>query len=124
MGSSTLSDKIEQATAWRRMSAIGFGTFYGFFKHYIILFSERKSNLKRKISVLWMYLPSLIFVFIFSLSKEMTGSIYQLERGAFGWNNILEQSIWGKIFLVYFFAYFYCGNVADTLFQENLYRSY
>ena len=109
MGSSTLSDQIEQATAWRRMSAIGFGTFYGFFKHYIILFSERKSNLKRKISVLWMYLPSLIFVFIFSLSKEMTGSIYQLERGAFGWNNISEQSIWGKIFLVYFIAYFIVG---------------
>lgn len=109
MGCSTLSDKIEQATVWRRMGAIGFGAFYGFFKHYLILFSERKSNLKRKISVIWMYLPSLIFILVFSLSKELTESVYQLERGTFGWNNTAEQFIWGKIFLIYFIAYFIVG---------------
>ena len=54
MGMSTLSEKAELATVWRRMGAIGFGAFYGFFKHYLILFTERKSNLKRKISVIWM----------------------------------------------------------------------
>ena len=109
MGMSTLSEKAELATVWRRMGAIGFGAFYGFFKHYLILFTERKSNLKRKISVIWMYLPSTIFVLIFSLSDTTTKYVYQLEKGLFGWNNTADRFLWGNVFLIYFIAYFIVG---------------
>lgn len=109
MGNYLISSTVEDATCWRRMGSIGIGFFYGFFKHYVILFSDRKSNLKRKISVLWVYLPSIVFVYLFSISKEISYSVFQLEMSPEGWINTAKPSFWSIVFSVYVVLFFIAG---------------
>lgn len=118
MGGSTLSKKAEQAIIWRKIGVIGVGAFFGFFKHYCILFCEKKSNLKRKISVLWMYLPSVMYVFIFALSEKLSKNYYQMEQGPFGWSNISKNTVINYIFVIYFAIYFSVG-VGRILYYQK-----
>ncbi len=96
---------ISDAMVWKRFAAIGVGTFYGFFLHYVILLTEQEHLLKYIWGKVGIYLPSVFIVYFFALSEKTTAFIYQLVKMKIGWVNISSLNIFLILFDIYICVY-------------------
>ncbi len=94
--------------SWRRFSAVGWGTAYSIFLHFILIISGYNKLLKKWWFYSLLYLPAAITVFAFSVPFGINPNPYNLVRTEFGWTNIAsisEYNIWDWIFFFYYIGY-------------------
>lgn len=92
----------EVALIWRRIASFGWVTLFGLLIHFFIILTEKEIILKKsRWLYLIIYLPVIVFNFIFSLS-EYAKQEYSFEYTELGWINIADNTIWDHLFECYF----------------------
>ncbi len=97
----------ETALFWRRISAIGWGSIYSIFLHFILIITGRDKILSKKWIYVLMYLPALINILCFSLINPIAIGQYNLIHTLNGWIN---QSV--NNYIDWFFNFYYLGFTA------------
>jgi len=95
----------DTALFWRRISAIGWGTIYSIFLHFILILTERNKFLQKKSSYVIIYLPAIITVFIFSLPNTLIKIPYNLVYTSTGWINISVNNFSDYFFNIYYSSF-------------------
>ncbi len=90
------------AVHWRMFSAAGWTTMFSFLLHFFIILTGTKEILKRRWIYILIYLPAIIFLFVFSLYTDFASKLYNLGYTNFGWITVQSQSIWSHFYNVYY----------------------
>lgn len=104
-----LAPNVEICEIWRRFSAIGWGTFYAIFLHFILIITGRMKFSKKWWFYLLLYAPALITVFAFAVPNHINPLPYQLHQTEYGWVNVAENNIWDWLFYAYYISYTIMG---------------
>lgn len=96
---------IETALFWRRISAIGWTTVYSTVLHFILLLTYRNIDIKKKKSLLLLYIPAIICIYIFSFSDKFAVLQYNLVNTAYGWTNVSGNNVYDMFFNLYYISY-------------------
>ncbi len=109
-----LAPDYTNALFWRRISSIGWGFFYALMVQFILNLLENSSLIKSKknkndFKHLFLYIPAVINVYVFGISAELSGRLYNLTRTQFGWRNIALKTVWDYFFIVYYVSYSLIG---------------
>lgn len=91
----------ETSILWRRLASFGWGTAYSLLLHFVLVLTERKRILQRKWLYGLLYIPVLVNIYIFGLSK-MANSRYELVKTANGWINLPLNMKWDLYFYIYY----------------------
>ncbi len=100
---------LETALLCRRFSALGWGSVYALFLHFLILLTGFKPLLKKRLLLLLLYLPAVITIYVFSLSNAITSTQYNLVKIDYGWVNVAVQNGWTMFFQTYYIVYMLAG---------------
>jgi diguanylate cyclase (GGDEF)-like protein/PAS domain S-box-containing protein len=107
----TSSQNLERVFYWRRVAAIGWGSFYALMLHTILELTRANKIIDRpgiKLKFwhyLIIYLPALITIYGFSLSSNITIENYKLIKGIYGWSNSFVNNLWNSFFNIYYLSY-------------------
>ncbi len=106
-GFALATSAVDMATceAWRRFSALGWGTAYSIVLHFILIITGRKALLKKWWSYLFLYLPAVITVLTFAIPSGINPVPYQLQPTEFGWVNVAEHNVWDLFFYAYYLSF-------------------
>lgn len=108
--------------SWRRFSAVGWGTAYSIFLHFVLIISENNKLFKKWWSYPLLYLPAAITVFAFAVPSDINPNPYKFVRTDFGWTNavgIAEYTIWDWIFFFYYIGYIVTALVILFLWNKK-----
>lgn len=107
----------ETALLWRRFSALGWTTFYGFLLHFVLSMNGRKITSRPALFYSLLYIPAVINIYAFAISGSMAEVQYNLVKTRFGWNNISVNNGWDWFFYAYYLTYFIASLV--MLWKNN-----
>lgn len=112
------------ALLWRKVAALGWGTFYAFMLNFFIVLlknsSISKSNNRRfDWKYILLYIPAVISVYMFGIFSEISTQFYNLQKTQFGWRNIAGDSVWDKFFYSYYISYCLFGLVLLVVFSRR-----
>ena len=96
---------LEMCLFWRRVSALGWASIYSLFLHFLLLLTSEKCSPKPWRLCLLLYVPAVINIYVFSISKKMTAVQYNLVRMDYGWVNIAVNNGWDFFFYAYYVGY-------------------
>lgn len=111
-----ISPSEEIVLFWRRIAALGWGSFYALMIIFIVILTRHKmamnTSKEKGIPYRWLlFLPALISIYVFSISNQLTSENYNLVNTYFGWRNISVRNQWDNFFNVYYIGYSIFGIV-------------
>jgi len=95
---------METCLFWRRVSALGWGTFPGILLHYFLILTHRNRLLKQWWIYFLIYIPAMAVIYVFALSHDLAIIQYNLVSTSFGWINIPGNNIWDRVYDGYYFG--------------------
>lgn len=101
---SVMAVDMETSLFWRRVSALGWGTFPGILLHYFLILTHRNKLLKQWWIYLLIYIPAAVIIYVFALSRDLAIIQYNFVRTSFGWLNVPGNNIWERLYDVYYFG--------------------
>jgi uncharacterized protein DUF835/histidine kinase-like protein len=106
-----IADSPEVAYLWMRGGGIGWCFMASLYFHFILIFTKRETFLKRKSTYVLLYLPPLIFLYLFLTTDLIYGQ--QLVKRSWGYTSIPGNIAW--TFFFYYFLQYLLGNyfIAD-----------
>ncbi len=96
---------LETALLSRRLAALGWGSIYTLFLHFIILLTNFQPLLKNRLLLPLLYFPAVISIYAFALSNTITTTQYNLAKIDYGWINVAVQNTWTSFFQTYYIIY-------------------
>ena len=114
-----LAPNREAVELWRRISALGWGSVYAIFLHFIILISSKRVGRRPWWFYVVLYTPALLTILAFSIPSGLNVEPYQLRHTEFGWVNIAEHNIWDILFYIYYGSYTILGLVLLALWGKK-----
>lgn len=99
----------ETCLLWRRICAFGWGAFFSFLLHFIIILTEKDSILKKKWMYIPIYFPGILSVFVFGLYGRLAEKQYNLIITNTGWVNISYNTFWDILFNLYYISFSIIG---------------
>jgi len=90
---------------WRRIAALGWGSFFCILLHATLILTEKKNLLKKWWIYLGIYLPAVIIIVAFSISNDLTHTLYNLADTQWGWINFAKNTVWDMSFAIYYITY-------------------
>jgi hypothetical protein len=97
-----VADSPEVAYLWMRGGGIGWCFMASLYFHFVLIFTKRETFLKRKSTYVFLYLPPLIFLYLFLTTDLIYGQ--QLVKRSWGYTSLPGNIIW-TFFLYYFLQY-------------------
>lgn len=113
---STSANNIENCIFWRRVSALGFCSFYSILLHFFLIMTQSKI-LNKIWLMLLIYLPAAISVYVFSISSTISVPLYNVTYTLLGWITTSEKSFWDNFFNIYYSTY-----IIASLFILGIFR--
>lgn len=105
IGMANLSSQASLALLWRRFAAVGWSSIFTFVLHFLLLVSGRLKAPDCKKLIIILYIPAILFVYIFAISPSMATIQYNLVKTDYGWTNIAVNNIWDFLFYAYYIIY-------------------
>lgn len=96
---------LEKALLWRRVMAIGWGSFFALLVHYIMNLTEKQSILCNQARKFLFYSPSIFLILTFSLIPNVAEAQYNLRWTKLGWMNAATGGFIDTIFNLYVLVY-------------------
>ena len=96
---------VEMCLAWRRISAVGWGTIYCLWLHYFTVLTGNKHLIAHTLARLALYTPAILSVYAFSISGKITGAQFNFIMTSHGWVNIPVSNGWTFFFNLYYISY-------------------
>ena len=94
----------EASTIWRRIAALGWGTFFSLILHFILIMAEKNVWLKKWRIYMLIYLPALINLIVFALPTGLNPRPFIMVNTAAGWVNVAANNGWD----IYYQLYYLC----------------
>jgi len=79
---------------WRRIACLGWGTYFSFLLHFILILTDRNRLLQKKWLYVLLYFPAAVNVFVFCIYGEIAVNQYHLFNTDAGWVNISKGTVW------------------------------
>lgn len=96
---------IETCLTWRRVAAIGIGATYSLILHFVLLITKHHYLKDKKWLKFLLYIPAVLFIWVFSLSPSLAPEQYELVFTNNGWLKLPQRSLWDHLFNIYFLSY-------------------
>jgi len=93
------------ALFWRRLSALGWGTFHSVLVHLCLSMTGRYRLLSKPWVYFLLYVPAIINVYVFGASEEWSSVQHVLVKTGTGWTNVFANNLWDLYFNVYFVGF-------------------
>jgi len=103
---------LETCMLWRRISALGWCTIFGFLVCYFLELAQVSTAARRRWISLPLFLPMFPLLYAFTFSDSITSRVYHFVRADWGWVNITKNSSWDILFNFY---YLFCITAAIFL---------
>ncbi len=94
---------IETSVFWRRVATFGWGTFFSFLLHFILLLTGHRTLMGKKWIYLVLYLPAVLNISVFFIFKDLTQ--YHMIKTYAGWINNTRQSLWDWLYDLYYSSF-------------------
>lgn len=95
----------QTALTWRRVAAIGWGSFFSLVLHFILLYTNQRKLLTRKVTYVILYLPIIINIFIFSVNAGTVNQVYDLLNTDVGWINLSKFTVYDWWYNFYYASF-------------------
>lgn len=118
-GLSLIASSYSDSIIWRRFAAIGVTTFFSFFLHYIILLTAPNKFRNKSLLHYALYLPSMLFVYMFALSNYSAHGLYSIKWTSIGWLSNKGLSIWVHLYDLYVFIFMLIGLTSAYLWRKK-----
>ncbi len=96
---------LETCLFWRRVASAGISVYYCLILHFVILLTNHHWFTEHKKVQIFLYLPVLIFAWVYSLSPTLAPEQYELILTEIGWLKLSLSSFWDYLFNLYFMVY-------------------
>lgn len=100
-----LAKDMETALFWRRVGSVGRIYLFAIILHFMFLLTEKRDDFIEKWIIQLIYIPTLILVYVFSISSTMAPMQYNLMQVNYGWVDKPVDNIWTRAFFLYFISY-------------------
>lgn len=97
------------AEVWRRVASFGWGSFFSFMLHFILLYTKQRKILSKKITYLVLYLPVAFNCYIFGINTKTAEMVYDLICTDVGWINVSELTVYDWIYNFYYAGFTIIG---------------
>jgi hypothetical protein len=97
-----VAESPEAAYLWMRWGGIGWCFMASLYFHFVLIFTKRETYLKRNATYVFLYLPPLIFLYLFLTTDLIYGQ--QLVKRSWGYTSLPGNIVW-TFFLYYFLQY-------------------
>jgi hypothetical protein len=97
-----VADSPEDAYLWMRGGGIGWCFMASLYFHFVLIFTKRETFLKKKSIYVFLYLPPLIFLYLFLTTDLIYGQ--QIVKRSWGYTSLPGNIVW-TFFLYYFLQY-------------------
>lgn len=97
-----VADSPAVAYLWIRGGGIGWCFMASLYSHFVFIFTKRDAFLKRKSTYVGLYLPPLIFLYLFLTTDLIYGQ--QVVKRSWGYTSLPGNIVW-TFFLYYFLQY-------------------
>ena len=109
MAFSTVATDTATSEIFRRISAVGWSTFYALFLHFILIIAVKVIPFKKSWFYVCLYLPALLCLFAFAVPNRINTYPYNLHQTEYGWINVAQNNIWDWIFYAYYIGFSLIG---------------
>lgn len=96
---------LQQCLFWRRVSALGWGSMYGFLLHFSLAYSRNPNVRRIKGLHPLIYAPAFVTVFVFGIFNGTAQHQYLFIWTSVGWVNHSYNNLWDLFFDVYYIGY-------------------
>ncbi len=97
------------AEVWRRVASFGWGSFFSFLLHFILLYTKQRKLLSKKLTYLILYLPVVFNCYVFAISNKIAERVYELIYTDVGWINISQFTIYDWAYNLYYAGFSIMG---------------
>jgi hypothetical protein len=97
-----VAESPEVAYLWMQGGGIGWCFMASLYFHFVLIFTKRETFLKRKSTYLFLYLPPLVFLYLFLTTDLIYGQ--QVVKRSWGYTSLPGNIVW-TYFLYYFLQY-------------------
>jgi hypothetical protein len=95
---------------WRRVAAMGWGVFFSFLLHFVLILTGHKRTQNRWWIHLLIYLPAILNILVFAIPTQLNPMPFIMVETAFGWTNVAENNAWDIYYMIC-----YLGMMATSL---------
>lgn len=101
---------METCLSMRRVSALGWGSFFSILLHFILILTGKNNILKKWWIYVLLYLPSAVTIYVFALSNEkMLMEQYNFVYTSHGWINVSINNAWDWLSDIYYVCFTFVG---------------
>lgn len=100
---------LDSSFFWRRVSALGWCTFAGILLHFFLILTAKKRLLKKWWIYFLIYIPAAVFIYVYSLSHDLSILQYNLIATPLGWINKAPNNGWNILYYLYYYGYIAIG---------------
>ena len=97
------------ALFWYRLASLGWGSIFALQLHFFLILTENNSLLKKRWFLLFIYLSSAMFVYVFCLNDTLAMGQYNLVNTVLGWINIYENNSLFQLLVLYYLVFSFAG---------------
>jgi diguanylate cyclase (GGDEF)-like protein len=99
-----IAPEVDTCEFWSRFAAVGYEIAYSVLLHFTLVLTGHKKILSKKWFYVLLYLPAAFCLYIFVLSPDIDGMIYQFSFTVRGWIRITASTVYDLIFQIYYLA--------------------
>ncbi len=119
LGLALSADTVQASVIWRRIAALGWGTFFSLLLHFTIALTGGKALLKKWWLVALLYLPAAVNILIFAIPNTLNPTPFIMIYTKMGWTNVAENNIWDILYMAYYIGYTVVCLVRVWLWRRN-----
>lgn len=95
------------ALFWRRFAALGWSSIFTIILHFFLLIRNKEKEDKSPLYRyrFFLYLPTIVMIYVFSLSSTIADIQYNLVQVNFGWTNQITNNVWDYFYYLYYLTY-------------------
>ncbi len=105
LGLALSSPAEEISLLWRRIAAIGWGSFFSLLLHFALLLTGKQALLNKWWANLVLYLPVAVNLAAFAVPTGLNPMPYDMLYTDMGWVNVAQNNAWDIWYMIYYVAY-------------------
>lgn len=105
LGLALSADSQQASVVWRRIAAVGWGTFFSLLLHFMLALTRQKVLLKKWWLYVLLYLPAVLNLFVFAVPNSINPTPFIMVNTELGWVNAAGNNAWDICYLVYYLSY-------------------
>ncbi|MGI5919781.1 MAG: EAL domain-containing protein [Christensenellales bacterium] len=104
LGQALSAPTKEVSVLWRRIAGLGWGTFYSFLLHFLLVLTNHKPTRKTWWLLLPIYLPAALNILVFTIPTQLNPMPYNMVETPLGWTNVAEYNAWDIYFVAFYIS--------------------